>query len=78
MKIVRIDLIDMAYNSDTWKRHELHLFKPVHLSSVGFLIEEREDCYIISKDYQPDEDTFRHLSAIPKVIVTKITTLRNK
>ena len=77
MKIVKIDLLDMAYNTSTYSREEIKDFGPVKLSCVGFLAEERPDCYIIAKDYQPGEDTFRHLSAIPKVNCVKVTTLRS-
>ena len=76
MKIVKIDIIDMAYSTGTYSTEEAQTFKPVNMSCVGFLVAAHNDCYVIAKDYQPEEGAFRHLSAIPKVNVVKVNVLR--
>jgi hypothetical protein len=71
---VEIEWIDAAYNYSTWERDEIKSkFNLVALETTGWLVEERPDCYIIAMEHNVSEDTFRHLCAIPKSGIKKVT-----
>lgn len=73
MKHIEITWLDAAYNQSSWSRKELHKdFGLVRLSSTGWLVEERLDCYILATEYTPDDDTFRHIVAIPKSCIETV------
>jgi hypothetical protein len=79
MDIVRVKCVDTAYNTGTWARKDIATgFGTMILDIVGWLVDDREDCVIIASEYQPQEDEFRHLQAIPKACITefkKVATL---
>jgi len=76
--IVRVESFDMSFNTGVWDIEHLENFGLVKLDIVGWLIEDREDCVIIAKELQPDENQIRHITAIPKVNIVKVTKLRSK
>jgi len=79
MEIVRIKCFDMSYNTGLWDRSSIkHGFGLVNLDTVGWLIEEKEDCIIIASEYQPENEQFRHLMAVPKVCITEMKKFRKK
>lgn len=79
MDIVRIKSFDMSYNSSTWDKNAIKAdFGLVDLDIVGWLIEDREDCIVIASEYQPIEEQFKHLIAIPKVCIKEMEKLRKK
>lgn len=44
------------------------------LDIVGWAVDlGRKDCVIVASEYQPEDDQFRHLQAIPRVCITEIT-----
>ena len=69
MKVVRIKCIDMAYNNSSWEIGHLADFGLVRIDIVGYLVEDRADCVIISKEYWGEDNQIRHLTAIPKVCI---------
>lgn len=72
MKVVRIVSQDMAHTqspTDAYDISELDWFGLVEIVSVGLLIEERNDCYIIAKEYNSKNNTARQLTAIPKLMI---------
>jgi hypothetical protein len=79
MDIVRVRCVDTSYNTGTWARKDIATgFGTMALDITGWLIDDREDCVIIASEYQPEDDQFRHLQAIPKVCITefkKVATL---
>ena len=76
MNIVKVKCFDMTYSSGVWSRKDISNFGLVNLEIVGWLVEDREDCIVIAKEYNQIEDEFRHLSAIPKVCIKELTKLR--
>lgn len=76
MQVVRIKSFDMSYNTGTWDKDTIKNFGLVDLDIIGWLIEDREDCVVIASEYQPTEDTYRHLIAVPKVCIKEIKKLR--
>ena len=75
MDIVRVKMLDMSYNNDTWARKDIKGFSLIELDIVGWLVEDREDCVIVAKEYMQEDDQFRSLSAIPKVCIKEIKKL---
>jgi len=69
MKIVKIRCIDMAYNTGSWEVGHLADFGLVRIEIVGYLVEDRPDCVIISKEHWADDNQVRHVTAIPKVCI---------
>ena len=73
MRKIEITWLDAAYNTSTWERDEIdRKFGLVELNTVGWLVMEKPDCYILAMEHNVDEDTFRHLCAVPKSCVTSI------
>jgi len=67
MKRIEITWIDAAYNTSTWERDEIDpKFGLVKLETIGWLIMEKPKYYVLAMEHNIDEDTFRHLCAIPK------------
>jgi len=76
MDIVRVKLFDMSYNTGTWARKDITTgFGLIDLDIIGWLIEDRNDCIIVASEYQPEDDQFRHLQAIPKVCIKDVEKL---
>lgn len=69
MKVIKVNCIDMSYNNSSWEIGHLSDFGLVRIELVGYLVEDRADCIIISKEYWKEENQVRHLSAIPKVCI---------
>jgi len=79
MDIVRIKSFDMSYNTGTWVRKDIQSnFGLIDLDIVGWLVEDREDCVVVAGEYQPEDEQFRHLQAIPKVCIKEIIKLEEK
>lgn len=79
-RMVKVESIDMAFSASTsvWNSETIKDFGLVNLETVGWLIEDREDCLVLAKEIQPEEEQLRHLTAIPKVCITKVTDLRRR
>ena len=75
MRVVKIEWIDASYNSSSYDKYDVREFGPVTLETVGWLVEERPDCYILAMELHP-RDNFRYLCSIPKSGVVKVTGLR--
>lgn len=78
MDTVRIKWIDASYSTGTWGRKDTKDFGLKELESVGMLVEERKDCYIVAGQHDAEDDQFRHLEAIPKAGVIEVRKLRKK
>lgn len=52
---------------------EMHNFKCINMATIGFGLE-KEDRYVLAKEMPGDD--FRHITAIPKTNITKVTILR--
>lgn len=77
MQIAEITWDDASYNSSSWDRHALHKdFGLVRLVTVGWLVEEKSTCYVLAQEYNKDEDSFRHICAIPKSCISAIRKFR--
>lgn len=76
MEIVKIKFVDMTFNSEVWARKDISSFDLIEIEIVGWLAEDRKDCIVVAKEYYPENDQFRHLSAIPKVCVREIRKFR--
>lgn len=76
MQVVVITWTDAAYNTGIYDKEDLHDFGLITMTTVGYLIEEREDCYILASEHYSDQGRFRHLQAIPKSGVTQVRKLR--
>ena len=77
----RIEIIwdDAAYNNNAWERKEIDKdFGLMELASVGWLVTERPDCYVIATEYDKDQDRFRHVCAIPKSGIKSMRKFRGK
>ncbi len=72
-RLMVIDWIDCAWNSSVYDLEELHEFKLVNMCTVGFGLE-KEDRYILAKE--KCGTGYRHVTAIPKINITKVTLLR--
>ena len=78
MKIVKVKLLDMCYDTDS-KTHDLddiEWFGLIELEVVGWLVEDREDCIIVAKEFTIKEKSIRHLTAIPKKMIVEVKYLR--
>lgn len=42
---------------------------PVVLETLGWLVEDNEDHIVIASEWCPEEDTYRHYTAIPKSLL---------
>ena len=76
MQAVRIKSFNMSYNTGVWHKDNIKDFGLVDLDTIGWLIEDREDCIVIALEHQPNENTYRHLVAIPKVCIKEVIQLR--
>ena len=77
MQMVVVKYFDMTFTTNVWDRKEIKAgFGLSNLEMIGWIVEEREDCIILAKEYQPEEEQFRHLTAIPKVCIQEIIKLR--
>ena len=75
MDIVKVKCLDMTHSTGIWPRKEIATFGLIELEIVGWLVEDKPDCLIISPEYQPEDDEFRYLQAIPKVCIKEVTKL---
>ena len=75
MDIIKVTCIDMAYNQSSWELGHLTDFGLVRIEVVGYMVEDRPDCIILSKEFWPEDNQVRHLTAIPKVCILKTQTL---
>ena len=71
MDIVKIKCIDMAYSNGAWELEHLADFGLVKIDIVGYLVEDRADCVILSKEHWAEDNEVRHITAIPKVCILK-------
>ncbi len=70
MDIIRIKCFDASFHSGSWDRNGIKTgFGLIGLDIVGWLVEDRKDCIIVASEYDPEDDRFRHLQAIPKVCI---------
>lgn len=66
-KWIEITWVDASYNPSTWEKDEIERkFDLVELRTVGWLVMEKSDCYVLAMEHNMSEDTFRHLCSIPK------------
>lgn len=73
MQRIEITWDDASYNSSTWDRNALLKdFGLVKLITTGWLVAEKPDCYVLALEYNLDDDTFRHVCAIPKVCIKSV------
>ena len=72
MDIVKVKCFDMSYSRGVWSRKDMGNFGLIDLEVVGWLVEEREDCIILADEYQPEDDQFRHITAISKACIKEI------
>ncbi len=75
MKAVMVELTDMAFSTGTWNVNETKTFGPVTIHTVGWLVEDRQDCIILAEEWQISENQWRHLTAIPKINIIAVHTL---
>ncbi len=79
-KILCIEWEDAAYNSGYYDKKTPDDFTPVKTRTVGHLVERKSKAIILSTDrfYKVDGkvDDNRHISIIPKKMITKITELK--
>ena len=67
MFIVEIYWKDAAYSSASWSVSDLHKdFGLIGLRTVGWLVEEKPDYFILACERNIEEPSFRHIIAIPK------------
>jgi len=67
MQVVEVTWIDAAYNGSCWDFKEMqNNFGLVNLKTVGYLVEERTDCYVLCLEENIGEKTYRHICALPK------------
>lgn len=69
MKIVKIQCVDMAYNTSSWELKLPLDFGLVKVTIVGYLVEDKPNCIIIAKEHWEEENQVRHLTAIPKACI---------
>ena len=55
---------------------ELRDLKPILAKTVGFLIAENEECYIIGDEYWEEANEVRWIHIIPKCCVKKVKFLK--
>ncbi len=75
MQTIKIQWIDSSFNNGIWDKNEIQHFGLVTIVTVGFLVEEREDCYIICTEYYDPVD-FRRVQAIPKSGIVEVELSR--
>lgn len=78
MDTVRIEWTDAAYSEGTWSKKAIKDFGLKELVSVGLLVENRPDCYVVAGQHDTEDDQYRLLEAIPKVCIKKVIKLRKK
>ncbi len=75
MQLVQITWVDAAHNNSIYDREDIQLFGLLAMKTIGHLIEERDDCYILATELFPDGERWRHMFAIPKSGVVAILSL---
>lgn len=78
MDTVRIEWTDAAYSEGTWGSKAVKGFGLKELVSVGILVDNRPDCYIIAGQHDTEDDQYRLLEAIPKVCVKSVTKMKEE
>ena len=79
-KIVCVEWDDASFNSGYYDERKPENFEPVLTRTVGFMIKTTSKAIILgieksdNREGQPPDD--RHITTIPKKMVTKITELR--
>lgn len=73
-RLMAIEWIDSAWNTGVSTLSEMAEFEIIKLCTVGIGIE-MNDRYVLAKEsWGPD--SFRHITAIPKVNIVKVSILR--
>ncbi len=75
MQVISIKWIDAAYSDGTYDKDELKDFKTLELLTVGWLLEEREDSYLIAAERFGNRDRFKYLHTIPKSGIVEVIKL---
>ncbi len=73
---MEIEWTDCAWNGSVYELDEMHKFDLIKLTTIGLGIE-KEDRYVLVKEKMENE-TYRHITAIPKVNIVRVTLLRKK
>lgn len=76
MQIVEIQWTDACSTSGSYDKEDLALIMLVKMTTTGYLIEERDDCYILATEHYADQKRWRHIQLIPKTCITGITKFR--
>lgn len=74
--VVRVEWVDCAYNAGaTFSVSEARKFGPLHIQTVGFLIQDGKNGVVVAKEVYDDEETVRHVTAIPRPNIIKVEML---
>lgn len=76
MQIVEIQWTDACSNSGIYDRDDLVLLGLISMTTTGYLVEERDDCYILAAEHYYESNRWRHIQLIPKTCITGITKFR--
>ena len=78
-KIVCIEWDDAAFNQSYWDEKAPEDFGVIHNRTVGHLIKIDKKVVITSTDnWVAPDSRHRHISTIPRKMITKITYLRSE
>ena len=77
MLMVMVEWIDCVYSTGVFSPSELGDFKLVTIKTIGYGIE-KENRWILAKEKFISEGNYRHITAIPKVGIIKVTMLEEK
>ncbi len=75
-KPVIIEWTDCTYSGGLYSEVEVENFTLLKMKTTGFGIE-KEDRWVLARESNSDGN-YRHIIAIPKVNISKITVLRRK
>ncbi|MCK9602503.1 MAG: hypothetical protein M0R06_25880 [Sphaerochaeta sp.] len=68
----------LSTSEGVWSQADIDALAPCQMVSSGLLAREDADCVVLAKDYNPDMGTFRGVSLIPKVNITKMVRRRER
>lgn len=78
VKITWMDAVSIDATPALVEMENMETLHPVISYIVGYLIQDNEDCYVLSKEFWPEPMKIKYLHVIPKGAVVKIEELFTK
>lgn len=61
-----------SYGSELWSQEDAAKLGPVEMLTVGVLVADNDDCYVLAAEYQAIDGRVRSVLTIPKVCVIDV------